>query len=209
MQDLVIICAGEFGEDMVDNIRWINGEEPRWNLLGFIDDGKTGEVAGVPILGTVEDYLKMDKHIQFFVATLDGKVREKIITRCKAAGFTGAVILGEKVLRSGTQTLGQSIYIGHRSLLLDGVAIGDGVILEHGNSLCENVAVGPYSTLRIFSNLAVSVKIGAHSFFDLRCVVDDGVATAEGCTFGSGAVVLTDATEAGRYEGIPAKRAEQ
>ena len=209
MLDLVLICAGEFGEEMVDNLRWINEEEPRWNLLGFIDDNKTGAVAGVPVLGTVEDFLKMDKNIRYFVASLDGKVREKIMARCKAAGFKGAVIFGVDQNIVGTQTFGESVYIGHRGLLLDGAVIEDGVILEHGITVCENAVVGAFSTLRIYTNVAVEAKVGKQNAFGLRCLVDDQVTTADGCDFDAGAVVLESISKSGSYAGNPAKRIEK
>ena len=209
MQDLVLICAGEFGEEMVDNLRWINEEEPRWNLLGFIDDKKTGEVAGVPVLGTVDDFLKMDKNIQYFVAAMDGKVREKIMTRCKAAGFKGAVIFGVDAIVVGTQTFGESVYIGHRGLLLDGAVIEDGVVLEHGTTVCENAVVGAFSTLRIYTNVAVETKVGKKNTFGLRCLVDDQVTTADGCDFDAGTAVLESISKTGSYAGNPAKRIEK
>lgn len=209
MQDLVLICAGEFGEEMVDNLRLINEVEPRWNLLGFIDDRKIGEVAGVPILGTVEDFLKMDKHIQYFVATLDGKVREKIMARCKAAGFTGATIIGVNKNLNGVAALGEGVYVGHKYLLEDGAVLEDGVILEHGCSVCGNAVVGAFTTCRIYMNVGNGAKIGKYNHFAMRCLVDDNVTTADGCSFAAGSVVLTDTPETAHYEGIPAKRVDQ
>ena len=205
MQDLVIICAGEFGEEMVDNIRWINEEEPRWNLLGFIDDNKTGQVAGIPVLGTVEDYLKMDKHIQYFVATLDGKVREKIMARCKAAGCTGAVIIGERTTVEENTCIGESTYVGAASTVQNGARVGEGCVMEHGNTIGADVVLGAYSTLQIFSCLCVGATVGKYSDLELRCTIDYGVKTLEGCSFATGTVMLEDTPVVGRYYGVPGK----
>lgn len=208
MQDLVIICAGEFGEEMVDNLRWINEEEPRWNLLGFIDDGKTGEAAGVPVLGTVEDFLKMDKHIQYFVATLDGKVRERIITRCKAAGFRGAVILGERATVEEDVVIGESTYVGAMSVVQSGAKIGEGCILEHGNTIGMDAVVGDYTTSQIFSCVCDGAVAGKYTVQELRCTIDAGVKTLDGCSFVTGTVMLADTPTVGRYQGVPGKLVE-
>ena len=205
MQDLVIVCAGEFGEEMVDNIRWINEEEPRWNLLGFIDDSKTGEVAGIKILGKLEDFLKMDRSIQYFVADLDGKVRECVMTQCKAAGFTGAVIFGKYVNLEENVTIGESCYIDFRTTLVSGCQIGRGVIIVHSSAIHAKACIDEYSTLKAFFNAGRNAHVGKHNYFEHGCIVDDNVVTADECCFESGSVVLNSADKVGRYAGIPAK----
>ena len=205
MQDLVIIGAGSFGEDMLDNIRIINEEEPRWNLLGFIDDTRTGEIEGVPILGNLDAFLQMDKHIQYFVAVLDSKVRERIMNVCRKAGFTGAVILGKLVSAYEHVTVGESSYIGYRTYLMDGVTVGAGVVIEHGGVIHAEATIGDYSTLRNFPVLGKSACVGKHNYLALRCTMDDNVTTPEDCRFQSGTVMLRSPEVAGEYAGIPGK----
>lgn len=205
MKDLVIIGAGSFGEDMLDNIRLINNETPTWNLLGFIDDTRTGEVDGVKILGTLKDFLKMDKNIQYFVAVLNSKVRERIMNTCKTAGFTGAVIFANRVICEENVEIGEGSYIGYKSNLLHGCKIGVGVIIEHATTVCPEAQIDDYTTCRMFANIGRKARIGKNNTFDCRCTVDDGVVTVDGCSFKIGTVVLQDAVTAGQYAGIPAK----
>lgn len=205
MQDLVIIGAGSFGEDMLDNIRIINEEEPHWNLLGFIDDTRTGDIDGVPVLGNLDAFLRMDKHIQYFVAVMDSKVRERIMNICRAAGFTGAVILHNDVTLEDNVTLGEGSFVGFGSVLMSGTHVGAGVIFEQAVAVCAEVQVGEFSTCRTFINLGKSVRIGKRNYFDLRCTVSDGITTADDCRFAIGTVVLEDIPTTGEYAGVPAK----
>ena len=205
MQDLVIIGAGAFGEDLLDNIRMANEEELRWNIVGFVDEERTGEVDGVKILGKLEDFLKMDRSVQYFVADMDGKVRQKIMNRCRNAGFTAAVIMGKMAIVETNVTIGEGCYLGYKSHLMDGSCIGSGVVLEQGCSVCPGGQVDEYTTCGIFNVMGRCVHIGKHNTFAHRCTVDDNVVTADDCCFCIGSVVLEDTTTAGCYAGIPAR----
>lgn len=205
MQDLVIIGAGPFGEEMLDNIRWINEEKPRWNILGFVDEERTGDIDGVKILGNLEAFLKMDKNVRYFVASLDGKERERIMRICKSAGFTAAVIVGVKVSIEENVEIGEGCYLGYATKLWYGSRLGDGVIVEHMGVVNTDTEIGAYTTCCLFVAVGRAVKIGKYNHFDARCTVDDGVATADGCRFKLGTVVVKNIDVPGQYVGIPAK----
>lgn len=205
MQDLVIIGAGPFGEEMLDNIQQINEEEPRWNIVGFADEVRTGEIDGVKILGNLEDFLKMDKNIQYFVASLDGKERERIMKICKAAGFTAAVIIGAKVSIEENVEFGEGCYFGFKTKLSYGSRVGAGVILEYVSYIGAEAEIGAYTTCRLYSSAGRTARIGKYNYFDARCTVDDGVVTADDCRFKIGTVVLKNIDVPGQYVGIPAK----
>jgi acetyltransferase-like isoleucine patch superfamily enzyme len=156
-------------------------------------------------LGTLDDFLKMDKRIQYFVAIMDGRIREKIMNVCKAAGFTGAVIIGTETVFEENVVIEEGSYIGNRTNLQYGCRIGTGVILEHGITVCAEASIGAYTSMRIFSMVGMCAQVGKHNFFDYRCTIDIGVSTAEGCSFGIGTVVLENVDTAGVYAGAPAK----
>lgn len=205
MQDLVIIGAGPFGEEMLDNIRWINEEKPRWNILGFVDEERTGDIDGVKILGNLEAFLKMDKNVRYFVASLDGKERERIMRICKSAGFTAAVIVGVKVSIEENVEIGEGCYLGYKTKLCHGSRIGAGVILEYISFVGSEAEIGAYSTCRLYSSVGRTARVGKYNHFDARCTVDDGVATADNCSFKIGTVVLKSINVPGQYVGVPAK----
>jgi UDP-3-O-[3-hydroxymyristoyl] glucosamine N-acyltransferase len=208
MKDLVIIGAGSFGEEMLDNINLINGEKPTWNVVGFTDETRVGEIDGVKILGKLDDFLKMDKSLRFFVASLDGKQRERITNICKAAGFAPATIYGVELEIDESAVIGEGAYIGHKSCIADGCTIGAGVILEYKAAIGNHTSIGDYTLCRIFMDSGKSVRIGKYNTFGLRCTVDDRVETADGCSFGVGAVLLENVEVPGKYIGVPAKLTE-
>ena len=206
MQDLVIIGAGVFGREMVRNIRRIEREESgQWNLLGFIDEEATGEVVGCKVLGKLEDFLKMDKHIQFFVADMDGSVRCRIAKICKEAGFTGATIIDTKGNRAPGAVVGEGCYIGHMCFLAPATRIGEFSVLEHGCLIGHDTVLGPYTTFRAGASLGGDSVIGAFTTLGLRSVIINMVNTPDHCDFAAGSCVIKNTNTPGYYEGVPAK----
>ena len=206
MTDLVIIGTGTLAREVVDSIDRINAEQGDvWNLLGFVDEEKTGELKGYPILGKLEDFLKMDKSVQFFVADKDGYVRERIAKICKAAGFTGATVVDVGGRNGVGCTIGEGTYLGYKTFNSTMVKIGDFCIMERGTIIGHDTVVGDYSTFGRFAMLGGDSVIGAHTTLGYRCVMINLVNTPDHCKFASGSCVIKNTTQSGYYEGVPAK----
>ena len=127
------------------------------------------------------------------------------MARCKAAGYTGAVIIGERTTVEENTCIGESTYVGAASVVQNGARVGEGCVMEHGNTIGADVVLGAYSTLQIFSCLCVGATVGKYSDLELRCTIDYGVKTLEGCSFATGTVMLEDTPVVGRYYGVPGK----
>lgn len=205
MQDLVIIGAGGFGREMVEHINMINREVgPTWNFIGYVDDSSVETKEGVKILGGLEDFLKMDRKIQYFIAIANMEVREKIADRCKEAGFTAATIIHAGTLVAPGCEIGEGAFVGRGNVLRRNVKIGEHCIVQGGGVFCRNTQIGAYTSIMTASCVGSDVKIGKYNYFGLRCNVADGVTTADNCTFGACASVNEDAPVPGMYVGVPA-----
>ena len=69
-KDLLIYGFGGFGHEVACLINHINAEEPRWNLLGYIDDGVA--------VGTECRYGKVLAHLQSSVFKLSKDLIDSI-----------------------------------------------------------------------------------------------------------------------------------
>lgn len=206
MTDLVIIGAGVFGREMAQTVRRLVAEEgAQWNLLGFIDEEVSGEVEGMRVLGTLDDFLKMDKSVQFFIADKDGYVRERIAKACKAAGFTGATIIDTIGAIAAGSEIGEGCYIGYKSYIAPAVKLGAFGVYERGTIVGHDTEVGPYSTFRMYASLGGDSIIGSHTTLGLRCTLINMVNIPDNCEFAAGSCVIKNTAEPGYYEGVPAK----
>ena len=205
MTDLIIIGAGGFGRETQNFINRINMKEgPTWNFRGFIDDSATATKEGEIILGGLEDYFKMDKSIQYFIAIASMEVREKIAKRCKEAGYTAATLIGyDCVLAPGCE-IGEGTYIGAGTTVKRKAKIGPFCVLQSGGVVGRGTEIGAFTSVMTTPCFGEHVKIGKYNYFGLRCNVADGVTTTDYCTFGASATVTQDATVPGTYAGVPA-----
>lgn len=205
MTDLVIIGAGGFGREIYGHITIVNERvAPTWNFIGFIDDTSTRTKEGEEILGTLDDYLKMDKKIQYFIAIANMEVRERIATRCMAAGYTAATIIGSEVTIAPGCEIGEGVYIGHRCWLKRNVTVEPFCVIQGGGVFERGTRIGAYTSIMTAACTGENVKIGKYNYFGLRCNVADGISTTENCTFGACATVTQDTTVPGVYAGVPA-----
>ena len=205
MTDVVIIGAGGFGREMYPRFARINEDiGPTWNLLGFIDETATSTKEGYPVLGKLEDFLKMDRSVQYFIAVANMDARERIAKTCKEAGFTAAtVILGNLAKIDPGVEIGEGCYIGGGAFKRN-VKIGEHCIIQGGSVFCQGAEVGAFTSIMTSPVVGRNAKIGRKNYFGLRCNVADGVTTTDECTFGACATVLEDATVPGMYAGAPA-----
>lgn len=206
MTDLVIIGTGTLAREVAKGVGRINKEQGAvWNLLGFVDEEKTGELMDYPILGKLEDFLKMDRKVQFFVADMDGYVRERIAKICKAAGFTGASIVDVEGRKGVGCTCGEGSYVAYKTFLSPMVKVGDFCIVEWGAVVGHDTVVGDYSNLGKYANLGGDSVIGAHTDLGFRSTIINMMNTPDHCKFAAGSCVIKNTTQSGYYEGVPAK----
>lgn len=204
MTDLVIIGAGGFGREMLGHVTLINEEiGPTWNFLGFVDDGAQNTKEGDTMLGGLEDFLKMDRSIRYFIAIANMEVREKIAKRCREAGFVAASIIPPDVTIGAGSKIGEGCYIGRFSAIMRNAKIGDFCIIQTG-LIGRGAEVGDYTSVMTGPSFGDNAKIGKYNYFGLRCNVADGVTTADFCTFGACATIMEDVTIPGTYAGVPA-----
>lgn len=205
MKDVVIIGAGGFGREMYPRFDMVNRENgPEWNLLGMVDENATSTPEGYPILGKLEDFLKMDKSVQYFVAVANMDAREKIANRCKEAGFTAATVIMHHLVKIDPEVeIGEGSYLGGGTYKR-GSKIGAHCIIQGGTVTCRGAEIGDFTSVMTSSLFGRNSKIGRKNYFGLRCNVADGVKTAENCTFGACATVTEDTTAPGVYAGVPA-----
>ena len=79
-KDLLIYGFGGFGHEVACLINHINAEEPRWNLLGYIDDGVAvgTECRYGKVLGNIDTVNSWDKPVSVVIAIGNCRVVESL-----------------------------------------------------------------------------------------------------------------------------------
>jgi sugar O-acyltransferase (sialic acid O-acetyltransferase NeuD family) len=198
-EDLIIVGAGGFSGGVAAAVQDINRIEPRWNVVGFLDDdpAKQGqEVLGYPVLGPVASaclhqgarfVIGVASHRrrmarQAIAATMGlpldrfAKIVHPAASVCRSASLgAGTVVLQGTVVNHGVSVgnhvlISEQCSLGHDSVIEDFVTMASGVIV----SGCVRAREGTY--LGAGSRILEFLEIGEHALVGIGAVVVRDVA---------------------------------
>ena len=200
-KQVIVIGASGHGKVVADIVRR-SGDI----LLGFLDDNETlpTEVAGIPILGKVEDYVKYPE-ASFIIGIGNSVVREKIAHQlCDVHWYTAihpSVVISALDTRIGVGSvvmanavINPSAHIGEHCI------INTSAVVEHDNRV-EN-----FAHISVGAKLGGTVSIGTHVWVGIGSTIVNNITICDHCTIGAGAVVIHDIKESGTYVGVPARK---
>lgn len=199
-ESVVIIGASGHGKVIADII--IKSGD---RVVGFLDDGveKGTDVAGIEVLGTVDDYVKW-ADFSFVTAIGDPYVREKIADKLPVKWYTAihpaAVIssldvkIGEGTVVMANAVINSCAKIGKHCI------INTSAVVEHDNVLEDFVHISPNAAL------AGAVQVGKSTHIGVGACVKQVTSIVPDCTIGAGAAVVKNINEKGIYAGTPARK---
>lgn len=209
MENLVLVGAGGLGRETAEAIRACNDEQPRWNLLGFLDDGlePLTSIGGIPVLGPVSELKELpDAKVVLCTARPDRYwTRKQLVEKLDLPPNRYATIIHPKT------TIGSSVHIGHGTILLAGVVatadveIGAHVAVMPNCVLTHDDHIEAYATFGAGVNLAGEVKIGQGAYLGSGCLVRENISIGAWALVGLGSVVLGDVPSKEVWAGAPAR----
>lgn len=125
LQPLVIVGASGFGREVACLVEDINAIQPKWNLLGLVDDNlKNDTIEGFNILGTVKDIYLMEPRPMIVVAIADPPTKKRLAESFKADGFKFATLIHPTVSIGKKVTIGEGTIICRNTLFTTNIDIG-------------------------------------------------------------------------------------
>ncbi len=208
MKKIAIIGAGGFGREVKMLIDQINAVSPKYDFIGYYDDGKEKGtlVNGFPVLGKVSDLNSVSDVISVALALGNPAYKKNVIALIENQNITFETLVHPSVL------------IGN-----DQVLIGKGTIICAGNIITCNILIKDYVTLNLactighdtilenFVSLMPAVNVSGEVVLEEAVYVGTGakiinqVLVGKNTTIGAGAVVSKSIPENCTAVGIPAK----
>ena len=205
MKDLIIVGAGGMARKVFVTLRRLNEKEPKWNIIGCIDDNEhalDGVRFDLGIIGRISDWQPTENQV-FVMGISDPKLKHKISDMLVARGAKFETIVSPDVL------LGDYVEIGEGSVILtpynvdSGVRIGKFVTLL-GSTIALDGVIGDYSTTAGFANLTNAV-IGKEVYVGSHVVLVENTHVGDGAFISVGSIVLKDVKPHEQVFGYPAR----
>lgn len=209
IEDLVVVGAGGASRDVAWAVEGINAIQPRWNLLGFLDDdpAKQGAVIhGYPVLGPISaaaDY-PASRLIVGIASYRNRRARREVVERLGCAPERFATIIAASASISRHARLGWGTVVLHYSIVGPDARLGDHVLVTQSCTIGHNAVLRDYVTVASGVKVSGSVRIEEGAYLGASSVIRDGKAIGKDALVGIGAVVLRDVPEGMTVLGNPA-----
>lgn len=200
MKDVIIIGAGGHAGVIAD-IVLRRGDR----VLGFLDDAPRADaVAGLPVLGSVSDYVNYPA-AEFVVGIGNGAVRRKIAGMLDGVKWYTAIHPAAVISPMGV-SVGEGTVIMANAVVNPGAQIGGHCIINTAAVVEHDNNIGDFAHISVGAKLAGTVTIGEETWVGIGAVVSNNLSVCGGCMIGAGAVVVKSIGEPGTYVGVPARR---
>ena len=205
-----MVGAGGTSRDIAWSVEDINQVQPRWNLLGFLDDDPAQQgqtVHGYPILGPIEAAARY-RSCRFLVGIAnhqDPSPRRLVVERMNLAPECFATLVHPSAAVSRHARLGVGTAILQQAVVAPDVVIGNHVIISHIGVLGHGASIGDYATLAAQVQLSGAAQVGAGAYLGAGSVVLQGIRVGEGALVGIGAVAVRDVPPHQTVFGNPAR----
>ena len=209
MKDIIIVCAGTYGLEVLSVIEAINVENKKqgrdgYNILGFIDDNPNaleGKDIKYPIIGSISEWQPSGNEV-YAIGAAFGELKTKLVSLLKERGCSFETVIAPWSMVSPYCTMGEGCYITAYSISA-GVKLGDFVNVN-ASLLTPGTVIDDYSTTTGFT-VVDNAKIGKRVFVGSHAVIQPGVIVNDDAKITAGSIVTEDVPGGATVFGVPAK----
>ena len=209
MKEIVILGAGDFGKEVAWLIEEINKREPRYIILGYLDDdeSKIGkQFNGYECLGPVASLTELNRnhHACAVIANQNGEIRKRFVEMFP--GFDEwETLVHPSVNISDTSTMGKGCVVCAGGNISCNTKIGDFCLFNISVTMGHDCEIGNYVSIMSGSCVSGHVTIGDGAYLATNCTIIPGMKVGERAKVGAGSVVIRKVKPETTVMGVPAK----
>lgn len=211
MKDIIIVCAGVYGLEVLSVIDAINlqckkdGNGKKYNILGFIDDNLhalDGKNIRHRIIGKISEWKPIGSEV-YALGVSSTSLKEKLSTSLKDRGCEFETLIAPWSLVSDNCTMGEGCFITAYSISA-GVKLGNFVNIN-ASMICPGSIIGDFSTTTGFSVVDKAI-IGKRVFIGSHAVILPNVVVGDDAQISVGSIVKEDVSSGVTVFGVPASQ---
>ncbi|MGB5759905.1 MAG: acetyltransferase [Acidimicrobiales bacterium] len=211
MTPLVLVGAGGFARETAELVRAINRVEPRYELLGYLDDDPAlhGQlITGAEVLGSLEAVraLADAKVVVCLGSPTSIGLRRTVVDRLGLDDARVETLVHPAATVSESVSLGAGTVIHAGVVMTADIEVGRHVEVMPGVVMTHDDRVADYATFGAGVRLAGGVTIGEAAYIGSGAMVREGVPIGAGALIGMGSVVTRPVPANEVWAGVPARR---
>lgn len=202
MNDIVIVGASGFAQEIKWLIDRINSVAPCWNFLGYIDNC----ISDSAVIGNDEYLFNYSKQLSVVVAIADTALRHRLVTlfrRNRMLKFPN--LIDPSVIMSESVLIGEGNIICAGSILTVGIEIGNFCIINLDCTIGHGVVIEDFVTMNPSVNISGNVRLVEGVSMGTGSQVLQGQCIGTNTIIGAGSVVLKDIPNDCTAVGVPVK----
>ncbi|MBX3315013.1 MAG: acetyltransferase [Actinobacteria bacterium] len=206
-EPLVILGAGGHGREVLDLVEAVNGTEPRYRVVGFVDDDpQQPELAlarGVPLLDGFDDPRAEGAAFVAGVGSPEG--RRALVGRAEAMGLRPVSLRHPTTVSGSVNREGEGLLVFALASYTTNVTFGRHVHVNRTATIGHDCVLGDFCSLHPGAVLSGDVHLGEAVTIGTGATVIQGVRIGAGTFVGAGAAVVRDLPPGVVAVGVPAR----
>lgn len=202
MQSKQVILIGGFHE-VIEQILALE-----LKLVGIIDNNKTGEYYGIPVLGGDKEahaILERFPDSELIITPDKGNIRKMLFEEYSRFNNNFFKLVSKYSMISRFADIGNGCIISQNVHISAGVKIGKFCKVNVGANIMHDCAIGDFSTIAPNTVVLGNVEIGKNCYLGANSTILPNVEIGDNVTVGAGAVVTKNVENNKIIKGIPAR----
>lgn len=210
MSPIIVIGGGGFGRETLDVIEAINAVEPRWDVLGVVDDCPSEETVqrlaarGIEHLGSL-DALASRPGCDVAIGIGAPRVRRSVAAKLARAGHHAPALVHPSATIGSVTRLADGVIVCSGARISTNVELGQHVHVNPGAIIGHDAEVDAFVSVNPGAVVSGDVRIGQGVLVGAGAVVLQGRRIGDSAVIGASACVTRDVGPRSTVVGIPAR----
>ena len=210
MKDIAIFGAGGFGREVASIIVAANKITPKWNIIGFFDDGVDKDLQishDGKVLGGMEILNNWEKPLDIAIAIGTPSTLKNVVERITNPNVSFPNVIHPDFLLNDpeTFTIGKGNIINRGCSCSCDVTIGNFNVVNSNIGFGHDDKVGNYNVFMPSVGISGEVTFGDCNLIGVGAIILQQIKIGSNVRLGAGAVLMTKPKDDNTYIGNPAK----
>lgn len=206
MRPIVIVGYGGLGREIALLIHQINEFQPKWKLLGFLDDNNLSDATSfrLPYLGTINNCVDLDPDVALVIGVGNPKARSSLAKQLPSGRYYPNLIHPSVVYSEANWSIGEGNVITSHCSFTTGISIGSFNVFNTKITIGHDVTIGDFNVFNPTSCISGHVKIGSRNLFGVNSAVLQSRSIGDDNVLAAGSVLMSSMRNGETWIGVPA-----